>query len=131
MQNAILDRIREGNIDLEMDKDGRSVLSDQPLYELRQYISALEAGYCRLRQAQKLRAKIDTAAAKTIVEREMGTPWDKIKSAIERDKPQRVVCAVVGRDNVRYGNCPACGYLVKEEANSCCGFCGQLLDWGA
>ena len=63
---STLTLIREGKIDLPVGKNGRTELADEPLYELRQYISALEAGYCRLRHFFKISKKLITARSKPL-----------------------------------------------------------------
>lgn len=88
--------IREGKADLPMNKDGKTELSEQPLYELRQYISALEAGYRRLRHFFKISKKLITARSKPL------QAWiDPNKRKPEDGEKVLVTVNIFDRDKVR------------------------------
>lgn len=127
--NALLDRIREGEADLELKEDGRTALSEEPIYELRLYISALEAGYRHLRTEHKACKQMEREMFKSEAEKVLGLTWDEITEAAFRAKPRRVECVIFGCDSFRYGNCPSCAALVNEGKNESCHICGQVLDW--
>lgn len=128
--DVLLDRIRQGEVDLEIGENGRTALSEQPIYELRQYIQALEAGYNRQRKELKLRKKIDEAAARTIVERDLGMRYEHIKTEVGYRTPKKVECVLFGSDSNHYGNCPTCAAMIFDQKNDSCHHCGQILDWG-
>lgn len=127
--SKLFDRIREGDLDLKVNEDGRTTLSDQPLFELRQYISALEAGYRHLRNQVKVRQKIEAAAAKSFAERELGMPWHKIESAVGLYTAKPVECITSTPELECYGNCPTCGALIFGAKKEFCNTCGQTVYW--
>ena len=93
------------------------------LFEIREYIAALESGYCALKREMD------------IFDRLRNVPLREVVDMAERNEAREPHGIEVLESDIGYkflaGFCPKCEYQPVSSGNGFCGGCGQRLKWPA